>query len=81
MFFEMVGGKMPYTGVNANELLNKHLKAPIPSLVSVNENVTPEFTKLVARMMAKRPDERPASTADIEAELDEIRVYCRGTAS
>jgi serine/threonine protein kinase len=78
MFFEMVSGKMPYTGVNPNELLNKHLKAPIPSLISVNDSVTPEFAQLVARMMAKRADERPASTGDIETELDAIRVFRRG---
>lgn len=77
-FFEMVGGKLPYTGTSGNELLNKHLKAPTPSLVSINVNVTAEFAKLVARMMAKRPDARPASMADIEEELDAIRVFRRG---
>ena len=78
-FFEMVGGKVPFTGTSGNELLNRHLKAPIPSLASVNVNVTPEFAKLVTRMMAKRPDERPDSMADIEKELAEIRILRRGT--
>ncbi len=73
-FFEMVGGKMPYTGINANELLNKHLKAPIPSLISTNKRVTKEFSGLVARMMAKKPAGRPESMHDVLSELDKMRV-------
>ena len=77
MFFELVGGRVPYTGSNANELLNKHIKAPVPSLVSMNEQTTMDFAKLVARMMAKRPGERPESTQDIESLLDDMRVLRR----
>ena len=76
-YYEMVSGKMPYTGVNSNELLNKHLKAPIPSLMSVNEKVTKDFTRLVMRMMAKKAADRPASTEEVIAELEDIRVLTR----
>lgn len=74
MFFELVGGRVPYTGTNANDLLNKHIKATVPSLVALNEQTTSEFAKLVARMMAKRPDERPQSMEEIESLLNDIRV-------
>jgi serine/threonine protein kinase len=79
MFFELVAGRVPYTGTNANDLLNKHIKAVVPSLAAMNNEVTPEFAKLVAEMMAKRPDERPDSIEDIESALDGMRVLRRPT--
>lgn len=58
--FELLTGKPPYTGTNADELLNKHLTAPIPNVQVYNDNVTPEFANVLKKMMAKRPNERPA---------------------
>ena len=75
--FELVGGKPPYTGTNANDLLMKHLKAAPPALEAVNRNVTPEFAQLIRRTMAKEPAGRPKSTADFLAELRGIRVFRR----
>ena len=58
--FELLTGKPPFTGTNADELLNKHLTAPIPSVQVYNDNVTPEFANVVKKMMAKRREDRPA---------------------
>jgi serine/threonine protein kinase len=69
--FEAVTGKPPFTGASPNELLHKHLSAPIPSPLVANENVSPEFAALVKAMMAKRPDERPQSMWDL---LKALRV-------
>lgn len=62
--FEAVTGKPPYTGSTPNDLLSKHLSAQVPSAVVYNENVTSEFAELLKRMMAKRPQDRPASIWD-----------------
>jgi hypothetical protein len=43
----------------------------------MNEQTTMDFAKLVARMMAKRPGERPESTQDIESLLNDMRVLRR----
>ena len=53
--FELVSGRLPYTGASANELLNKHLRAAPPSLDAVAKNVTPQFAQLLRRAMAKNP--------------------------
>ncbi len=39
-FYEMLGGKPPFTGSTTAELLNKHLKSAPPSLQSVNRDVS-----------------------------------------
>ncbi len=73
--FELIAGTPPFTGANANELLNRHLKAPVPSLEAANRNVTPEFALLVRRTMAKNPHDRPASLSDFLAGLRAKRIY------
>jgi serine/threonine protein kinase len=67
--FELVSGKPPYTGVSADELLMKHLRAPPPSLEAAANNVTPEFAQLVRRSLAKDPAARPQSIADFVVEF------------
>ncbi len=75
MLFELVSGKMPFTGTTADELLIKHLSAPIPPLGVFNENVTPEFSKLVTRLMQKKKEDRPDSMWEFVKEFRAMRVY------
>lgn len=69
--FEIVTGKPPYTGASSNDLLTKHLKAPVPPLEAADRNVTSDFSQLVQRAMAKLPEQRPKS---VQAFLDEFRT-------
>ena len=62
--YEIVTGKPPFTGSTPNDLLNKHLSAPIPSAVATNENITSEFAEIIKQMMAKRREDRPDSMWD-----------------
>lgn len=73
--FELVGGKAPFTGSTPTELLNKHLQAAVPVLSAVNNNVTPGFSDLVARMMAKEPKQRPQSMGEFLKEYAVVRVF------
>ncbi|OHB77997.1 MAG: hypothetical protein A2W31_05610 [Planctomycetes bacterium RBG_16_64_10] len=68
--YELIGGRVPFTGVSANALLTKHLRAKPPALEAANKNVTRDFSQLVARMMAKDPNRRPRS---MQVLLDELR--------
>jgi serine/threonine protein kinase len=63
VLYELTTGKPPFTAVSANDLLNKHCFAPVPVAMATNRNVTPEFSDLVLRMMAKKPEQRPESIA------------------
>jgi len=58
VLFELVTGKPPYTGTSPNDLLNKHLSAPIPSPLVSNDNVTPEYANVIKKAMAKKADQR-----------------------
>jgi len=74
VLFELLSGKPPYTGTTADELLNKHLTAPIPSVRVYNDNVTPEFDNLIRKMMAKRRDDRPSSMWDFLSDFRSMRT-------
>ncbi|MEX0678575.1 MAG: serine/threonine-protein kinase [Pirellulales bacterium] len=69
MVYELLGGKPPFTGTSTNELLNKHLRAPVPPPQAANRNITDEFAALLRSTMAKKPEERPPSMDDFLNEL------------
>ena len=75
MLFELVAGKKPFTGFNADDLLSKHLRAPIPSLLAATKGVLPEFADFVIELMAKKPEQRPSSMTKVLERLEKIRVY------
>jgi serine/threonine protein kinase len=75
MVYELITGKLPFTGTNPSELLNKHLKAK-PTHVSVlNKNVHADFADLLHRMLAKEPKDRPDSLKEFIRDLKAGRVF------
>jgi DNA-binding NarL/FixJ family response regulator len=61
IFYEMLTGKKPYHGDTVSALIFQHLHAPIPKLP---EDYA-ELQALLAKLMAKNPDDRFASTAEL----------------
>lgn len=75
MLHELLTGKPPFTGTSTNDLLNKHLRSAPPPVQSVNRNVTDSFAELVRRMLAKKPEERPASLEDVSREVRAAAIF------
>ncbi|MFO1062708.1 MAG: serine/threonine-protein kinase [Pirellulales bacterium] len=75
VLFELVTGKLPYTGTSPNELLNKHISAPIPSPLVANENVTQEFANLLKQMMAKKPENRMPTMWEVLKNVRNVRIF------
>ena len=73
--FELISGKLPYTATSPDHLLDKHLRASIPSLQAANTNVTPEFSGLIEQMMAKDPKQRPETMDDVVRLMKNIKIY------
>jgi tRNA A-37 threonylcarbamoyl transferase component Bud32 len=66
MLFQMLTGRRPYEGQSATDLADMHVNAPIPKL-------PPElrtYQSLVAGMMAKDPDDRFQSAAELVAGIE-----------
>jgi len=75
MLFEIIGGKPPFTASTPEELLTKHLRSPVPSLMAQNNNVTQEFNQLIANMMFKDIEMRPESSSKLRAMCKATRVF------
>ncbi|WP_372366626.1 serine/threonine-protein kinase [Candidatus Uabimicrobium sp. HlEnr_7] len=69
-FFEMLTGELPYRGDSAYAMINKHAKAPIPSVKSIRSEVPQVLDDLIRQLMAKKPQERPQSATFIADFLD-----------
>ena len=79
VLFELVARRTPYSAPNPDELLYKHLRAPVPTLQSVDGRVTVEFAALVMRMMAKDRAKRPSSVRDFLLEYSRMQLFRAGT--
>ena len=75
--FHLIGGRPPFTGVSANDLLLKHLKSSPPSLRALDKNVTPELADLLREAMAKKATTRPDSVEDFLTRLKATRPFHR----
>ena len=71
VLFTMVTGKPPFEGIGGGEVIGKHQFQPAP-LVSSRAPAPPTFDALVARCLAKDPEERFASCKELAVALDEM---------
>ncbi|MEM9827125.1 MAG: serine/threonine-protein kinase, partial [Planctomycetota bacterium] len=54
----LLTGKPPYPGSQVSEVLDGHLKRPIPDATIGHPDTPPELQAIIARAMAKRPGDR-----------------------
>jgi serine/threonine protein kinase len=77
MFYEMLTGKLPFTATSPNDLLSKHLSAPIPSALVQNSNVSNDFNGVLKAMMAKDPKDRPSSMYEVVKAVKGVKIFNR----
>ncbi len=67
--FELLTGRYPFERPTAGEVLRAHLNdsPPVPSAIA--PAVPPELDRLVRRLLAKEPTDRPATADDVLADL------------
>jgi serine/threonine protein kinase len=67
--YEMLAGRPPFVSEGFGELLNMHLNEPPPALRQLAPQVSPGVEAAVLRMLAKKPEQRYQSMADVRAAL------------
>ena len=72
MVFELLTGRPPFDAANAAALMEMHASAPIPLLAKLapDRKFSPQLEHLVAEALAKKPDLRFASAAEMIGALD-----------
>ena len=74
VLYEMLAGSPPFKRDNDVALLWAHVTEPPPRLSEVREDLPPDLDAVIARGMAKSPDERQPSCAQLIAE---VRAACQ----
>ncbi len=67
--FEMLTGKLPFSGSNRMEVAYATVNSPIPSAVKINANLPDELDALLGKVLAKDPAQRPQTIRDLLAQM------------
>lgn len=68
--FFLLTGRPPFGGSVISEVLDQHAKQSLPSLHDINARVPESLQRIVEHAMAKRPDDRYASLAEMILDLE-----------
>ena len=70
ILYEMLAGRLPFLGNNLAEIFQGHRERPIPALPTAQSRYQP----LINRLLAKNPDERIASAAQLLDALNSVEA-------
>jgi serine/threonine protein kinase len=73
LVYEMAVGERPFKGDTSLSVLSAILRDTPRPLLEVNPSLPRELARVVRRCLAKDPDERYQSTADLRSDLDDLR--------
>jgi hypothetical protein len=74
VLYELLAGEPPYSGENFMAVAMMHIQRPIPSVRDVRPDVSPRLDAIIARAMAKRPEDRFPTTEAMMAALEAARA-------
>jgi serine/threonine protein kinase/tetratricopeptide (TPR) repeat protein len=72
--FEALTGQPPFVANQHFALLQAHLTETAPSARSKRPDIPEELDRLVARMLKKKPEERPGSAQEVLAALKDLNI-------
>jgi hypothetical protein len=70
--YDLLTGQPPFMGKTAVEVITKHQTAPVVPPDRMARHVSPELSSVVMKMMAKRPEDRYQSMAEVVQALENI---------
>jgi formylglycine-generating enzyme required for sulfatase activity/tRNA A-37 threonylcarbamoyl transferase component Bud32 len=70
--YYLLTGRPPYEGGTVMEVLFAHRERPVPSVVRLRPDCPAALDELCKRLLAKRPEDRPASMSAVAAELERV---------
>lgn len=72
VLFECLAGSPPFQATDLGELLRQHAATPAPDLATLHPSVSPALAAIVAKLLAKDPDDRYQTGASLLADLERL---------
>ena len=83
VLFECAAGKPPFWSPDAGELTVLHAQAPPPALGELRPDLPEAFCQMVARLLAKDPDDRYQTVSGLQVDLERLaggeKTFALGT--
>ncbi len=73
VLFQLLAGRLPFTGDSPVAVALKHVSEPPPSLSSLGVEASPALSAIVERLLQKDPHDRFASANEVASALREAR--------
>ncbi|MHC4622238.1 MAG: protein kinase domain-containing protein, partial [Planctomycetota bacterium] len=74
LIYQMLSGRLPFQAESATSMMFQHAYEPPPPLAEVAPDVPGPLADIVMKLMAKKPENRYQSAAEILDELHRIRL-------
>ena len=80
ILYEILTGRLPFSGDSATSLINARVNMPVPNIRSVQANVPSVWQEVVGKALARNPADRYQTVGDFARDVQEIvsgRWYLR----
>lgn len=71
IIFEMLAGHVPFAGDSPTAIMMKHMQEPPPSILDERKDLPEQVGDVLARALAKRPEDRFQTAGDLSLALTE----------
>ena len=72
MLYELTAGRLPFAAEDPLAVVAQHLYTPVVPPSTYNDDIPPALETLILQLMAKRPEDRPASAGELRRALESI---------
>lgn len=72
MLYRLLTGELPFSSNSTTALINAHVDMPIPDVRDVKTNIPAVWQEVVAKAMAKDPNDRYPTAGDFARDVEEI---------
>ncbi len=74
VFYELLTGRLPFTGENATSVIYQHIHAPPKAPRELDPNIPDFYQAVVLKCMQKRADDRYVTAAELISDLERLHA-------
>jgi len=78
IMYELLTGRRPFSGDDPLTVISQHIHAPVVPPQHYNPNIPDDLQTVVLKLLAKNPDDRPATATEVREALLPILAQVRG---